>query len=213
MNRKLTLILFGMYGLLLGYSGYYNNTLETGYKLDYLVVAFCTPWLVYVCFNLLRLKLTPPIIIVTWVFSAFSTILGSTLGFYRFTYFDKLLHFSSGLFISILCMMLYSLLQPLVMKNKQSFFLQLLFVNGMNMMVAFLWELYEFALLVFFDIDAVNHYTTGVFDSMGDMFVCFSGGLIMSVFIYHYYRTQKANLVYRMVHQFRVVNQIKDSSL
>ncbi len=41
------------------------------------------------------------------------------------------------------------------------------------MMIAFLWECFEFACLIFLNIDAINHYTQGVYDTMTDMIVCF----------------------------------------
>ena len=46
------------------------------------------------------------------------------------------------------------------------------------MMIAFLWECFEFACLIFLNIDAINHYTQGVYDTMTDMIVCFLGGLV-----------------------------------
>lgn len=213
MNKKITTIIFIGYYALLVYAAYVYKILQTGYKLDYFLIALCTPWLIHIIFKWLKLQMTLPIFVVNWTFCAFSTIFGSMLNFYRYAYFDKLLHFSSGVFLTTLCIMIFSLLHSLTMPSKKSCILQLLFINGLNMIFAFLWELYEFAILVFMDIDAINHYTAGVFDSMGDLIVCFIGGLIISCFTIHYFKTQHINFIYKAVYNFNKLNNIKDSTL
>ncbi len=54
------------------------------------------------------------------------------------------------------------------------------------MSIAFLWEIFEYCGLVFFQHDASKHFTTGVHDTMQDMIVSMIGGLIITYLIYKF---------------------------
>ena len=53
------------------------------------------------------------------------------------------------------------------------------------------WEFYEYALLVFFQYDAIKHFSTGVHDTITDMLVAVIGGLILSIYLIHYDQSEK----------------------
>lgn len=50
---------------------------------------------------------------------------------------------------------------------------------------------FEFACLIFLKIDAINHYTQGVYDTMTDMIVCFLGGLVFLTLLTRHERKGK----------------------
>ena len=60
----------------------------------------------------------------------------------------------------------------------QEWHIFLVFVNAVNTAIAVYWEFYEYAMLIFFNNDAINHYTSGVHDTITDMLVCVAGGLV-----------------------------------
>ena len=74
-------------------------------------------------------------------------------------------------------------------------------------MAAFLWECFEFACLIFLKIDAINHFTSGVYDTMTDMIVCFIGGLLTSVILYFYFAKGKKSLLSNAVEKFYLDNK------
>lgn len=82
------------------------------------------------------------------------------------------------------------------------------FINAINLSMAALWEFYEYAILVLFNNDAINHYTSGVHDSMGDMIVCMLGGLIVTGILYRSYKKQQTNFFVNLTKKFYQINQI-----
>lgn len=107
---------------------------------------------------------------------------GSSLYFYNLIpYWDKYTHCFSGVLGVVIAYLLYSKLQENKEDNK---ILKYIFINAVNISIAAIWELYEYATLVLFDYDAINHYTTGVHDSMTDIVVCLLGGMFACYFIY-----------------------------
>ena len=60
-----------------------------------------------------------------------------------------------------------------------------------NASVALLWEFYEYALLVFFQYDAIKHFSTGAHDTITDMLVAVIGGIILSLYLIHYDQVKK----------------------
>ena len=175
-------------------------------KLHIIIVAMIAPWLIYVVFKIIKLKLMVSIIYINWIFCAISTIYGSTLGGYSFSWFDNLLHFSSGIFFSVLSFIIYAILtERTKAKNIKEIILQLLFINGTNMLVAFIWELYEYLLLIVLKIDAINHYSEGAHDIMGDLIVCFIGGIIISLFVVKHYNNGNCFIV-KFTNDFLIIN-------
>ena len=58
-----------------------------------------------------------------------------------------------------------------------------MFINAVNMAIAVCWEFFEYAMLIFFNNDAINHYTQGVHDSMTDMLCATIAGLLLTIWI------------------------------
>ena len=149
------------------------------------------------------IKLTDTIRCPFLICSAMAMIGGHTMHFYAFPYFDKILHTTSGLLISTFIAMIYAYLKHTIdINNKTDMIIQYLFINGTNVMVAVIWELFEFSLRVLFNIDAINHYTTGVYDSITDMLVAFIGGIFITMCIHHYHQTKKDNIITKTIKNY-----------
>lgn len=141
----------------------------------------------------------------TFVFG--SIVVGSSLyGYSRIPYWDKLLHFFSGLLICaaglILCHLLFWRLEgPLFWRRT----LYVLFPFLANLAVAALWEMYEYALYIFFGVDAVNTLTSGVNDTMQDMIVCLLGGILFSLLLLRGWRCGKRGFLLKLCAHFFAV--------
>lgn len=185
-------------------SAYLNHAFTTGEKLAYLGLAAAMPLLLEIGLALFHIWVPTGIRIGYNLFTGTAMILGNTLGFYRFVGFDKLLHSTSGVCVAILALLAYGCcfkrVRPL---DDRQWWGQVLFINGVNMLIAFLWEVFEFSLLVFFNNDAINHYSQGVYDTMTDMIVCFIGGLVITVSLWSAYRKRREHVLYRVAEDFR----------
>lgn len=157
-------------------------------------VAIITPFLVPLGFKLIGWKMTSEVKIANITFIYFASLVGSGLGGYNYLGFDKVLHFTSGIFgIEFAIVLFHMLVGHLEVDNPKEYKLYLIFINAVNLAIAVLWEFYEFCMLIFFNNDCINHYTTGVFDSITDMMCAFFAGLIITFFVHKYQQNKKEN--------------------
>lgn len=193
------------YILLLAAAIYCYLTQKKGLTMG--AVALFTCFLVPLALKILHLKPIFEIYMINIIFAAIASIAGSMLGAYSVPFFDKVLHFCSGLFLSELSYMVFCWLKrTTVIKDKNERILSIIFVNACNMMIAVFWEFFEYGCLIFLNNDAINHYTTGVHDTMTDMLVAFVGGLIITGCILSYYHSGKKNFWIRLNEHFYDIN-------
>lgn len=160
------------------------------------LVAIITPWLIPAVFKLLKWQMSIEVKIVNITFIYLSSLIGSGLNGYHYPYFDKIVHFFSGILASLLMISLFCLL-----KNKRKisdpgdYQILLLFTFSSNLAIALLWEFFEYLMLILFNNDCINHYTTGVHDSLTDMLCALVGGLIVIYCLINYYQRGKRSFV------------------
>lgn len=170
-------------------------------------VALLTPWLVVLLFKITHLKASDEIYLLNVIFVYFASLVGSCLGGYGLPFFDKVLHFSSGIFATLLAMMLFSWIKHTKKTNNPAdTIIFYLFINTTNLAVAVLWEFYEYSMLIFFNNDCINHYTTGVHDSITDMLCAFAAGLLLTISVVRYFRHQKSNFFISLYEKFYDMN-------
>lgn len=150
-------------------------------------VACVTPFIVPVFMKLIKVRVPLEFHIVNIIFVYFASLWGSCLGGYQLPYYDKFTHFASGV---VICEMIY-LLYKHYLRHDYRKSLMFIFLNAVNASVALFWEFYEYALLVFFQYDAIKHFSTGVHDTITDMLVAVIGGLILSIYLIHYDQSEK----------------------
>lgn len=195
--RRINLILIPIYslvGLYAVYSGYRaQNT--------YVIIQGSLALLMLAGPGLLSLAIHAPVpqdCRMLYYFFVFCTVLvGSAFyGYSRIPYWDKIFHLLSGVLLSAVGLVVCQLVFPgLEGTQKLRGRLASWFVFLWNMTVAVLWEIYEYALLVFLGLDAVNHRTTGVHDTMQDMIVCLVGGLFFLGSLRRYLRQGKRSFL------------------
>lgn len=206
-EKNILIVLHAIYVITLLYGFYWSIKGHNSSGLLMSFVGIITPLLVPVSLKIFKLKPIFEIYLINIIFVYIASLVGSVFGGYSIPFFDKLLHFSSGLFLSLLAFMIFSYLKktPCV-EEKNERIISLIFINAVNMMIAVFWEFFEFAMLVFFNNDGINHYTTGVYDSMTDMLVCFVGGLIITFYVMHWYHSGKENFWIKLNKNFFELN-------
>ena len=136
------------------------------------LVAVFTPLIIPALFYLLKLKITEEIMIINLVFVYFASLIGS----------------------SMLAIIIYWIIKKdRRISDEKEHRIFMLFVLNTNLAIAMLWELYEYMMLVLFNNDCINHYTTGVHDSMTDMICALIAGLIVLYAVNRYYKHKKNN--------------------
>lgn len=138
-------------------------------------------WLFYKIFHFRRVHQLD-FLIVAFTFLAYP--LGSCLDLYRMLPgFDKLAHCLSGVFVSLLCLILYYALKPGHRIERKDAGLAMAFMFFGSMAVAGLWEIGEYILSAIVKIDLQRVLTTSVSDSMLDMIVCLIGTVATLPFV------------------------------
>lgn len=167
----------------------YNLYTKDYHSVGMAFVAVLTPCIVPLIFKLCHWNKVYEIYILSNVFTYFASVWGGSLNAYRIYGFDKILHFSSGWLIATAAVVLY-------------FTIFLIFINAVNMAVAQLWEFYEYAMLIFFKNDCINHYTQGVHDSITDMLCAAVAGICLTVFLVLYYKNGRRSFFVNIYEKF-----------
>lgn len=192
-----------IYGITLLYSFWKNMQTEDWHSVGMAFVAMLTPCIVPALFRLFHWKPVYEIYLLSNGFTYFASIWGGSLNAYRFWGYDKLLHFASGWLLCTATALLYFVVkQSCQWKDKREYRIFLIFLNAGNMAAAEIWEFFEYAMLVFFQNDCINHYTQGVHDSMNDMLCATTAGLLMTLCFVRYEKTGKSNFLIRICEKF-----------
>ncbi len=174
--------------------------------------AVICPLIVPVLFKLVKWQPVSEIYVINLIFCYFASLIGSCLGGYGVKYFDKVVHFGFGFCGAEIAYLLYLILkQSATIEHRQEWHIFHVFINAVNTALADYWVFYEYAMLVFFNYDAINHYTSGVHDTMTDMIVCVLGGLIVTGLLIHARSKGKENFFTRLPQKFYQYNIQKQS--
>lgn len=201
--KKILYICITIYVITLVYALYHNWMIKDYGTLGMSVVAIFTPFIVPVCFKLFRFQPVYEIYIISTIFIYFASLVGSSYHWYSYTGFDKVLHFCSGIFALILAVILYFYIRKSnTFENKAEKTIFLIFINVVNMSVALVWEFYEYAMLIFFNNDCINHNTQGVHDAMTDMLCATIAGFLFTLLIIRYMKNGKSNFFINIYEKF-----------
>lgn len=127
--------------------------------------------------------------------------------------FDKILHFSSGFVGAVTALVAYRILrrkEPFSVKRE--FATMAWFSFCVNVTIAAVWELYEYAIFYFLHIDAINFATTGINDTMQDILVCLIGGIVLILLFARYCKKDKAEFFAHSFQNFCVVNDMPEDT-
>lgn len=117
-------------------------------------------------------------IYILFIFNAH--FLGVIINLYGKIYcFDKFTHFLSGLVSSLGA--IFILIKSKKNGNRK---FDIFYIISVSLMVASLWEMFEFTSSRFFNVDPQRVKLTGVTDTMEDIIVAFLGSIIISMMYY-----------------------------
>lgn len=126
------------------------------------------------------------------LFILFAQLLGSILHFYGIIYwYDSFMHYISGILTSFLAVLLLVLFNKYEEKDRV---FNIIFIISITLMVAGLWEIFEFTADNLLGGDAQKVVATGVTDTMKDIICALLGSILFS-FCYVYEYTKKKSLV------------------
>lgn len=123
------------------------------------------------------------------LFVILAQFFGSILNFYdKIYWYDSFTHFLSGILSALFAFVILSKLKV----NSKSVLFNIIFMISFTMLVASLWEVFEFISNSIFKTDPQKVLTTGVTDTMKDMICAFFGSLIFSImYLYDYVKRKK----------------------
>lgn len=137
-------------------------------------------------------KINDLIELIFLIFILFAQLLGSILHFYGIIYwYDSFMHYISGILTSFLAILLLVLFNKYDEKDKT---FNIIFIISITLMVAGLWEIFEFAADNLLGGDAQRVLATGVTDTMKDIICALLGSILFSL-SYLYECIKKKNLV------------------
>ncbi len=146
-------------------------------------------------------KITPIMELMFLLFIFFAQTLGSVLDFYQKYYFyDKMVHFSSGLVSSFLGIYILVILN---IYNKKNLVFNIIMIIFTAMAIAGFWEIFEFVSNTIFGGDAQKVMLTGVNDTMTDIIVALLGSLLISLLYMYEEQNDKKIIVKRFIAELK----------
>lgn len=134
----------------------------------------------YIIQKLFKIKINEGINFIYIVFIFVAHFLGVICDFYSQIYwFDKFSHFSSGIigaFVAIYLLVKFR-------KNNNIVF-SIIFIISFSLMIASLWEVFEYLASYYFGVDPQKVVMTGVTDTMGDIIVTLLASILVSISYY-----------------------------
>lgn len=129
--------------------------------------------------NIFGIKIGKQLENIYCIFIFFSHFLGSVADFYYLLPgYDKVMHMLSGILTSFTALVI--LIKWKEYKPKKTFY-NILYMVMFTMMIAGMWEFFEFTCDYLFVKDAQNVNITGVSDTMWDMLMAFFGSIGVSL--------------------------------
>lgn len=153
-------------------SGIYNYLFNNGDKLSRIITIFVLTAVLYIIFSFSYFEKIKRIYLPLIIFIFFSTYCARVLNFYSLDSYDKILHFSSGLLMGYVGIVLYDV----IFINKDDARGKFIFAIVFAVAVAGLWEVWEFS------CDKILSMTLqkSLDDTMYDIICGSCGGLLIS---------------------------------
>lgn len=152
--------------------------------------------------NILRkfnLKISPSIEFIYLLFVFLAQTLGSVLNFYQtFYFYDKVVHFLSGVFSSFVGVFI---LVKFGKYNEKNVAFNCVMIIFTVMAIAGFWEIFEFTANLIFGGDAQKVVATGVNDTMTDIIVALLGSILICISYLYEQENNKKILIRRFITQ------------
>lgn len=168
--------------LLLLNTGYLLKLILEGNESRILVTltVYLTIWIPKIARHILKIKLPEHMELIYIIFLFFAHFLGSVVNLYSSIYwYDSFTHFVSGILTAILAIAVLFWFQKY---DQKSILFNIFFMIAFSLMVASIWEFFEFTSDQLLGGDTQKVLTTGVTDTMKDMIVAFLGAILTAIY-------------------------------
>lgn len=146
----------------------------------------------YIIKKIFKINISDAVIFIYVLFIFLAHFLGVTCELYNAIYwYDKFTHFLSGVLTSFGAILLLK-----KFKKNGNIAFSILFIIAISLMVASLWEIFEYLSSFYLGVDPQKVVQTGVTDTMGDIIVAFLGSILVSIG-YHYEYKYNCDLLIR----------------
>lgn len=140
----------------------------------------------FIYFKLLKKTLDNKLNLSVVIFIFISLYLGTLSGFYKFTWWDTMLHFVSGIILGFFSIdILQNLIKDKNLLKKLPKKFIFLYILSFVALGCVLWEIYEFAIDFLLGLDMQGSSFTGVTDTMIDLIAGTLGGMLTAFTNYH----------------------------
>ena len=154
-------------------SGHYGRILVT-------LSLYLTVWVPAVVRAIFKVKIPAHMEFAYFIFLFFAQFLGSIVNLYASIYwFDSFTHFVSGILTAVFAI---AVLVWFRKYESKSIAFNIFFMIAFSLMVASLWEFFEFTADTISGGDTQKVLETGVADTMKDMIVAFLGAILVSIY-------------------------------
>ncbi|MDU6876737.1 hypothetical protein ACQX0N_04660 [Clostridium tepidum] len=163
-----------------------SNFLKKDYYFTLIgIAAFLLTFIPSLIFKILKMDLDKTLYLSIIIFIFTALYLGTLNNFYRYKWWDTMLHTVSGIiigFFAIIILKKHSYNNSIYIYNKIFIFI---FVLSFVALCGVIWEIYEFTIDSLFGLDMQGVIDTGVTDTMVDLIADLIGSII-SYIIHHF---------------------------
>lgn len=163
----------------------FNIIFQNGSSIFRIILTAATILIIKVLFTVTFLKKSKASYIASLLFIFLAMYLGNVFNLYKFVvYYDKILHFSSGIIIGVIGLIIYAHFTKEYMKKLSPQF-AILFIFIFCVALAGCWEIWEFTGDRLFGFTSQNN---SLIDTMMDIICGTAGGIVSLIPIYRFVR-------------------------
>lgn len=163
-----------------------NNFIKKDYYFTLIgVAAFILTFIPSLIFKIMKIEPDKSLYLSIIIFIFISLYLGTLNNFYRYTWWDTMLHTISGIIIGFFAIIILRKHSPNKSIDNYNKIFIFIFILSFAALCGVVWEIYEFTIDTLFNLDMQGVEYTGVTDTMVDLIADLIGSIISYV-IYHF---------------------------
>ncbi|NFH66909.1 hypothetical protein FC952_16330 [Clostridium botulinum] len=169
-----------------------NNFIKKDYYFTLIgIAAFILTFIPSLIFKIMKIRPDKRLYLSIIFFIFISLYLGTLNNFYRYEWWDTMLHFVSGIIIGFFAIIILKKYNPHTSMNNYNPIFVFIFVLSFAALCGVIWEIYEFTIDTLFNLDMQGVECCGVTDTMVDLIADLIGSIISYIFYCFNYKNNK----------------------
>lgn len=164
-----------------------NIYLKNYYNILVAIAGFVLTFIPSLIFKIIRIEEDKSLSLSILFFIFISLYLGTLHNFYRFSWWDTMLHTISGIIIGLFAIVLLKKRDSSSHLEKFDKVFVIIFILSFTALCGVLWEIYEFTADTLFNLDMQGVKFTGVTDTMTDLIADLIGSILSCIYYYFTY--------------------------